>query len=167
MENSLEENSFRRPTFLVVLCIFTFVGSGWNILADLFYLFTANIIDGTIDIEQNSAMVGELESQGIDSFFSGFWNSSLRLMQAGMQHAREIVVFQLILNVVVLAGAILMFQLRRPGFYLYVAAQILLLFIWPYFAGFHLAVIIKMLLAGLVSFLFIALYAFQLKYMNR
>ena len=111
--------------------------------------------------------MGELESQGIDSFFSGFWNSSLGLMQAGMQHAREIVVFQLILNVVVLAGAILMFQLRRPGFYLYVAAQILLLFIWPYFAGFHLAVIIKMLLAGLVSFLFIALYAFHLKYMNR
>lgn len=116
MENALEENSFRRPTFLVMLCIFTFVGSGWNILADLFYLFTANIIDGTIDIEQNSAMVGELESQGIDSFFSGFWNSSLGLMQAGMQHAREIVVFQLILNVIVLAGAILMFQLRRPGF---------------------------------------------------
>lgn len=167
MENALEENSFRRPTFLVVLCIFTFVGSGWNILADLFYLFTANIIDGTIDMEQNSAMVGELESQGIDSFFSGFWNSSLGLMQTGMQHAREIVVFQLILNVVVLAGAILMFRLRRPGFYLYVAAQILLLFIWPYFAGFHLVVIIKMLLAGLVSFLFIALYAFHLKYMNR
>ena len=167
MENALEENSFRRPTFLVMLCIFTFVGSGWNILADLFYLFTANIIDGTIDIEQNSAMVGELESQGIDSFFSGFWNSSLGLMQAGMQHAREIVVFQLILNVIVLVGAILMFQLRRPGFYLYVAAQILLLFIWPYFTGFHLVVIIKMLLAGLVSFLFIAFYAFHLKYMNR
>lgn len=163
----MEENPFRRPTFLVVLCMLTFIGSGWNILANLFYLFTANIIDGTIDTGQNPAWVGELESQGIDTFFSGFWNSSLGLMQAGMQYAREMVVFRLVLSVFALSGAILMFQLRRSGFYLYVAAQVLLLFVLPYFAGFHLTVIIKMLFAGLISFLFIALYAFHLKYMNR
>lgn len=167
MGKSSEENSFRRPTFLVVLCILTFVGSGWNILANLFYLFTANMLDGTINIEQNSAVVGELESQGIDSFFSGYWNSSLGLMQAGMQYAREMVIFRLVFNVFALSGAILMFQLKRWGFYFYVAAQILLLFMLPYFAGFHLTVLIKMLLAGLVSCVFIALYAVHLKYMNR
>lgn len=88
-------------------------------------------------------------------------------MQAGMQYAWEMVVFRLVLSVFALSGAILMFQLRRSGFYLYVAAQVLLLFVLPYFAGFHLTVIIKMLFAGLISFLFIALYAFHLKYMNR
>lgn len=167
MENPLEKNTFRRPTFLVILCILTFVGSVWNILANLFYLFMADIMDGTIPIGQNSGIVGELESQGINSFFLGFWNSSLGLMQAGMQYAREMVVFRLILSVIVLSGAILMFQLRRLGFYLYVTAQILLLFVWPYFAGFHVTVILKMVFAGIVSFLFVALYAFHLKYMNR
>ncbi|MFR5958710.1 MAG: hypothetical protein ACLUHA_03330, partial [Bacteroides stercoris] len=36
-----------------------------------------------------------------------------------------------------LLGAILMFQLRRIGFYFYTAAQILMLFVLPYFAGFN------------------------------
>ena len=162
MKNSLEKSPFRRPTFLVVLCILTFVGSGWNILGSLFYLFTANIMDSAISIEQNSAVVGELESQGINSFFSGFWDSSLGLMQTEMQYAREIVISRLILSVVVFSGAILMFQLRRSGFYLYVAAQILLLFVLPY-----LTVLIKMFFPGILSFAFVALYAFHLKYMNR
>lgn len=167
MKNSLEKSPFRRPTFLVVLCILTFVGSGWNILGSLFYLFTANIMNSAISIEQNSAVVGELESQGINSFFSGFWDSSLGLMQIEMQYAREIVISRLILSVVVFSGAIFMFQLRRSGFYLYVTAQILLLFVLPYFSGFNLTVMIKMFLSGILSFAFVALYAFHLKYMNR
>lgn len=160
MENSSEENTFRRPVLLLVVCLLTFIGSGWDILANLFYLFTANIREGMMNAGQNPAIILELEGQS-------FWTSSLELMEAGRQYVREMVVFRLILHVVSLSGAILMFRLRRSGFYLFVSARILLLFVLPYFAGFHLVVVFRMLMSGVVSFLFIALYALHLKYMNR
>ena len=44
MENPFEEqqNQFQRPTFLLVLCILTFIGSGWGTLSNLFSVFTAD-----------------------------------------------------------------------------------------------------------------------------
>ena len=42
MENPFEEqqNKLQRPTFLLVLCILTFIGSGWGTLSNLFSVFT-------------------------------------------------------------------------------------------------------------------------------
>lgn len=167
MENPFEEKSIQRPTFLMVLCILTFIYSGWGVLSNLFSLFTANLMSGAVDIEQYSSMVGNMEEQGISSFLSGFMNSSIEVLQATIMHAREIAVMQLILSVVSLVGAILMFQLKRLGFYFYTAAQILMLFVMPYFAGFTIVVIMAIAFGAIFNILFIILYALNLKSMNR
>jgi len=65
-----------------------------------------------------------------------------------------------------LTGAILMFQLKKSGFYLYTTAQILLLFVAPAFIGFNLFVNIGILFSSFFALLFIALYAINLKKMN-
>lgn len=52
MENPFEEqqNQFQRPTFLLVLCILTFIGSGWGTLSNLFSVFYSRI-DQLIDAD--------------------------------------------------------------------------------------------------------------------
>lgn len=167
MENPFEEkqNSPVRPTFLLVICILTFIGSGWSVLSNLFSIFTSGMMDSSLQMEQYSNMIGNIEGSASSSFLTGFLNSSMEVLQATAAHAREIAVMQLVLSVISLLGAIMMFQLRRFGFYLYTAAQILALFVLPYFAGFSTLVVIGMLWSAFISLIFIILYAVNLRYM--
>lgn len=167
MENPFEEkqNSPVRPTFLLVICILTFIGSGWSVLSNLFSIFTSGMMDSSLQMEQYSNMMGNIEGSASASFLTGFLNSSMEVLQATAAHAREIAVMQLVLSVISLLGAIMMFQLRRFGFYLYTAAQILALFVLPYFAGFSTLVVIGMLWSAFISLIFIILYAVNLRYM--
>lgn len=167
MENPFEEkqNSPVRPTFLLVICILTFIGSGWSVLSNLFSIFTSEMMDSSLQMEQYSNMMGNIEGSASSSFLTGFLNSSMEVLQATAAHAREIAVMQLVLSVISLLGAIMMFQLRRFGFYLYTAAQILALFVLPYFAGFSTLVVIGMLWSAFISLIFIILYAVNLRYM--
>lgn len=167
MENPFEEkqNSPVRPTFLLVICILTFIGSGWSVLSNLFSIFTSGMTDSSLQMEQYSNMMGNIEGSASSSFLTGFLNSSMEVLQATAAHAREIAVMQLVLSVISLLGAIMMFQLRRFGFYLYTAAQILALFVLPYFAGFSTLVVIGMLWSAFISLIFIILYAVNLRYM--
>lgn len=167
MENPFEEkqNSPVRPTFLLVICILTFIGSGWSVLSNLFSIFTSGMMDSSLQMEQYSNMMGNIEGSASSSFLAGFLNSSMEVLQATAAHAREIAVMQLVLSVISLLGAIMMFQLRRFGFYLYTAAQTLALFVLPYFAGFSTLVVIGMLWSAFISLIFIILYAVNLRYM--
>ena len=160
MENPFEEqqNKLQRPTFLLVLCILTFIGSGWGTLSNLFSVFTAGLTD--------SSMLNGMDQGAGSAMLSDILNSTMASLQATFVHAREIAVVSLVLSVISLLGAILMFQLRRLGFYLYTAAQILMLFVLPYFAGFNFMVLAGMLFSAIFAVIFIVMYALNLKYMR-
>lgn len=170
MENPSEEqqNGRQRPVFLTVLCILTFIGSGWGILSNLFSIFTADMLnDSYIRMEQYSTLMGEIEDKGLPSFWANFLSSSMEMAQIAMVHAREIATMQLMLGMVSLLGAVLMFCLRRVGFYLYAAAQVLMLLVFPYFAGFSPIVIVSLFGSALFTVVFIAMYAVNVRYMGR
>ena len=162
-----QQNKLQRPTFLLVLCILTFIGSGWGTLSNLFSVFTAGLTDSSMQMEHYSSMLNSMDQGAGSAVLSDILNSTMASLQATFVHAREIAVVSLVLSVISLLGAILMFQLRRLGFYLYTAAQILALFVLPYFAGFSMYVGMVMFFSGLISLLFIILYAVNLKYMTR
>ncbi len=169
MENPFEEqqNGRRRPVFLTVLCILTFIGSGWGVLSNLFSIFTADALNEShIRMEQYSTLMGEMEGEELSSFWANFLSSSMEMAQIAMMHAREIATMQLVLGIVSLLGAILMFRLSRLGFYLYVAAQVLMLFVFPYFAGFSAVVLVSLFGSALFTAVFIAMYAVNVRYMN-
>jgi len=168
MENPFEDrqNEPQRPTFLLVLCILTFIGSGWGTLSNLFSVFTAGLTDSSMQMEYYSSMLSDMDQGAGSVVLSDLVSSMMVGLQATFVHAREIAVISLVLSVISLLGAILMFQLRRFGFYLYTAAQILALFVWPYFAGFSLYALMMMFFPGLLSLVFIILYAMNLKHMR-
>lgn len=156
----------QRPVLLLVLCILTFIGSGWSVLSNLFSIFTVEFANSNLQIEQYSTMVNNLEGNGTSVFWADLLHSCMEFFTAMALHARELAIVHLVLNLVSLLGAILMFQLRRLGFYLYVTAQILIVLVFPYFAGFSFIVFFLMFFAGIISLIFIILYACTLKYMR-
>ncbi len=169
MENPFDEQQkpLQRPTFLMVLCILTFVGSGWGVLSNLYSVFTSGFMDNaTLHMEQYSNMVNGLEDQSSASFMSGFLNSSMEMLRATAIHARGIAILSMVLNLVSLLGGILMFQLHRSGFYVYTAAQVLMLFVLPYFVGFSTLVVMGMLWSAFIAAIFIVMYALNLKHMH-
>ena len=168
MENPFEEqqNQFQRPTFLLVLCILTFIGSGWGTLSNLFSVFTAGLTDSSMQMEHYSSMLNGMDQGGDSAVLSDILSSTMASLQATFVHAKEIAVINLVLSVISLLGAILMFQLRRIGFYFYTAAQILMLFVLPYFAGFNFMVLAGMLFSAIFAVIFIVMYALNLKYLK-
>ena len=80
MENPFETNQLKRPTFLTVLCILTFIGSGWGVLSQLFSLLFTNLVDVSAQTEQLNTMMDNMESGAGTSFLSGILSSSQEVM---------------------------------------------------------------------------------------
>lgn len=158
MENPFETNKPMRSNFLTVLCILTFIGSGWSVLSNLMGLLTTGIQNMTAEMSQFSSN-GNMGS----SFLTAFTSSAMELMQVAALHATSINLWGLLLSAGSLFGAILMFRLKRTGFYLYVVAQIIQLFVLPMYAGFSIAVLVGVLFSAFFTLLFIILYAVNVR----
>ena len=170
MENSmkqLEQQNQKRPIFLMVLCILTFIGSGWNIISNLSSLFTIGLVENEqMVMQQFSSVSDEVQQSVYLNSWARFFESSIEWAKVTFEYRRSIAIIQLVLGLLSLLGAILMYQLRRIGFYFYVAAQILMLFVLPYFAGFTMIVLLIMGTSAFMALLFILLYAVNLKHLH-
>lgn len=169
MENPFEAqtNKPQRPTFLLVLCILTFINSGMEIISSLFSVLTTGLTDGNMQMESYYSMINNMDGSGeLPSILTNLLDSTMEIVQATAIHAREIALMEMVLWVIILLGAILMFQLRRIGFYLYATAQILMLFVLPYFTGFSGLVIAGMLFSAFFTIIFIVMYGLNLKHMK-
>jgi len=116
-----------RPTFLSVLCVLTFIGSGLSLLG---YLFTAVF----------STLLGSL----LDSI------PSFLLPDIGITSG----IIGLVAAAASLYGAIKMWKLEKIGFYLYTAAQVVMLVLSFGIFGF------------ILTALFVVLYGLNLKHLK-
>ena len=115
-ENRPQENpKAERPSFLSVLCVLSFIGSGCSLLSYLSIWMSFNTLRTLV-----------LESDTYEAYFA---------MAPNMRSSMEIM-FSLphwyffmngLLYAASLAGAILMWRLRRVGFHIYTIAQCLLI----------------------------------------
>ena len=143
-------------------CVFLLL----SVVVGEFSVFTAGLTNSSMQMEHYSSMLNGMDQGAGSAVLSDILNSTMASLQATFVHAREIAVVSLVLSVISLLGAILMFQLRRIGFYFYTAAQILMLFVLPYFAGFNFMVLAGMLFSAIFAVIFIVMYALNLKYMR-
>jgi len=124
-----------RPTFLTVLCILTFIGSGLSALFILIGLVAAGALSGWLGSFPGMGDMGGLGS--------GY------------------LVIVLVLALASLYGAIMMWKLKKMGFYLYTGANVIALFVPIIMASG------KFLTLGLVfTVLFIILYGLNLKHLK-
>lgn len=124
-----------RPTFLTVLCILTFIGSGLTALSLLAFLLLAGAF---------SEMLSSIPGMGdIGGLGTGYF------------------LIALLFAFVSLYGAIMMWKLKKMGFYLYSGANVLALFVPLVMAAGKFSVF-----GLIITALFIFLYFLNLKHLE-
>lgn len=178
MESNLsefEEEPLSRPTLLNVLCILTFIGSSWAILTNLWAYGTADRIARMVsDVRHNNIpnaasredsviyKVGEKKRSAFSEKMMGSL-TSLSTAKAIRENA-----FGAILSAIfTLSGALLMWRLRRIGFYLYMAGVLIGIIAPFYFFGNNLIAIGISSFANFFGLVFIALYALNFRALKK
>jgi hypothetical protein len=161
--------SQRRPDFLKVLCILSFIGCGLIILMSLV---------GLPKLFQSEEMrMQELEQ--MEQISPGFSEKMADIYNDPNYTTKAITKFiiDISFNILTLIGVILMWKLRKKGFYIYVAAELLPYVTSIIFAGDGMGILNSMpsfmsniayvMIALVVIFdlAFIFMYSRNLKYM--
>lgn len=118
-----------RPIMLTVVCILSFIGSGWGIFDKILDYSGANFATANqevIEDEMDEAM-DELEDvdapEGFVNFMEGFMGSVQESLEPSTIKKNAIGV--LISCIITLTGAIMMFRLNKKGYYLYLTGIVI------------------------------------------
>jgi hypothetical protein len=150
-----------RPVLLTVLCVLTFIGSGFGVFANLVAMFASPFLEFI-----QPSMIEETFSHLGNNPGDQFVKQALDMALLVLDNFLAITLSKFIFYALSLAGAIMMFQMRKIGFYLYIVAQIGFLFIGPIFLGWNVFVSSAMFFSGFFSVLFIALYGINVRYLS-
>ena len=167
METSAVSSPKKRPDFLTVICILTFIGSGFGIINNVTNYLNADVLTemGKQAIDQNREKV-DSESSGEGKKLADQMMSGASAMM-DKKKLKQNYLLTVLSNIMTLAGALLMFRLRKSGYWLYVAGIVVLVAtpVVIFGTGNLLSMSITMLFAA-IGILFIILYSLQLKHLH-
>jgi len=160
MENTTTK--VKRPEFLTVLCILSFAGLGIRILRSI-----ADSVGGMVTSAFSpiyNEVINDLKTDMNDVPFPV--ENLLASVQKLLDHITTFGLMRLSMSVIALIGVILMWNLKKEGFYIYAVFRILILLIPVIILGFNLFSMM-MISSGIVfAILFIVLYSLNLKAMK-
>ena len=139
--NFIDHRKIKRPEFLTLLCILTFIYSGLQTLSNLFMFLNKDFI--LENIEQSAFNVEDF--------------------QPILEMPPLFFLLNITLFIIVLSGAILMWNLKKVGFHIYSLSQIALLFVISIYNPFDITPFAEILMTAM----FILLYYRHLKFMTR
>ena len=140
---SHEIEPVKRPTFLTVLCILTFISAG---LGCLFSLITPLMADTIIGFLEKSPNYDEVQM-----------GETIKVLQAGWNYYAP----SFLLALISLVGALLMWNLKKIGFHLYTSANLAMMFLPMVLLSTPIS------WAGIIfTIAFIAMYAANFKYLS-
>lgn len=181
MENNqydFETAPEKRPSFLTWLCILTFIGSGWAILSCIWSYTTAHktatafsqSIQIKTDTTISSDSAAKIDTAKIrtgqrNSFMEGKLKASFsKILTEG--NIRSAAIGGFIAALLTLSGAILMWWLKRKGFYLYVAGVVFGILVPFYLFGNDFLAVGASSFVNFFGLVFIALYALNFRSMK-
>jgi hypothetical protein len=156
-----------RPTFLTVLCILTFIGSAWGIFSSVSSYMNANVTSSIIGqtMDEAKEKIKE-ESSGTDSQIAEKVVSGVSSL-VDPANMKKNALFMIVSNVLTLLGGILMFQLKKVGFWVYVAGTVLAILAPVIVYGATNILSLGMsIVYGFFGIIFVVLYAVNLKHLR-
>lgn len=108
--NPFNENKNQRSPWLLVLCIFTFIGSGGNFLTYFMLTFTSNYLPQLVDMYSQMGMPQEV----MDSFEFMLTIKPINFLIIALCYGLAVI------------GAAFMLKMNKLGFHFYVIAQLAL-----------------------------------------
>lgn len=159
MENELTQQEEKRPTFLVVLCILTFINTGLNILTSLVQLISGPTSEEQLlqeKVELTKA-ANEMKDTGMDALANMM--EQLQAMTADIQANFYIAMtVALVAPLIGLFGALKMWKGEKLGFHLYIIYNLIAvggiyLYVSPQNIP-SLSIIFGLLLSGIFIFMY-------------
>lgn len=150
----------QRPTFLTVLCIIGFVWAGLAILGGTFsYIGMKMMASGAIE--------EMIEASGDANAIEQFEQAQAKLDEAGLDAGTMALnsMITVVLAIVALVGVIMMWKLKRTGFFIFSAAQIVGV-LSPVLFGGNMDFSVSGVVFHLLTLLLIGLFAMNLKHMR-
>jgi hypothetical protein len=148
------------PVFLRVLLVLSFIGSGFGLfkgLQDALSKPTKERVETFMQIIEQVEDTPETTSFKED-WISYIENENLNIKNFG--------VARFLFSAISLIGIFLMYRLQRKGFWIYSIAQIFMLSFPIAFGGYSSFSVSITILMGFLTFLFIGMYASQLRHMT-
>jgi len=156
--NEIIENqkSKKRPPFLTVLCILSFVGIGIAIISSIINAFQ---IESSVD--QLLQTQEQLNNSGVN--FGSFDSYAANLTQWGVL----VYSFNIFASLILLVGVLLMWNLKKVGYYIYIIFELLPLILSIVFLGFgNFITTITFVFGFIFSLAFVIMYGVNLKHMS-
>lgn len=156
----------QRPTFLTVLCVLTFIYSGFGFLKGFYdYAMAPIAIEMTEEVfeEVDEQMAKESVDEETADFMENVFESSANIVE----HARPLAVINILVSLLSLLGAFFMWRLQKTGFYLYLLGQLGLVFSPLIFVDLNWLSGTMLLVNGVFALAFIIMYGLNLKHMRQ
>lgn len=160
------ERPAARPVFITVLCILTFIGSGWGLVSESIKYFTADSQAAAISLTKEKVNK-DLQKNKNHNERAEFTRKMMNSLKTTPENIKTGAVSNVAAALLCLTGAFMMWNLKKPGFYLYVAGTLVGI-ISPFviFGGSNLVSILSSAVIGFIGLIFVILYGVNLKYMK-
>jgi predicted small integral membrane protein len=146
----------KRPQFLTVLCILTFIGAGLGLLGGFWNLIKAPTALEEIESIQSMGTMPE----------GGMFADMMESAVLAAQNAYPLAITTIVSNLLCLLGAMFMWKQRKNGYYIYVAAQLMALIVPTALIGFGGAFSGFMVIGAIFPIAFIVMYGVNMKHMS-
>jgi hypothetical protein len=150
-----------RPLFLTILCVMTFLGS----IAGIF-INSKGYFNAAAEVERISS--GEAKSQ-LKNFFSGSNNAATELVKIGNLNVGNYEKFSIgciASYILCLVGSVLMFKLKRTGFYSFTLGTFFMVITHFLLFGDQFGAMGLSVIPALGGLVLIILFGMNLKYME-
>ena len=159
-----EQSVKERPAFLTVICIISFIFLGIQIFGNIIYAIFSRFLNVFDPYFLQYRL--EIESETYNTPFNKLIPDFLSFIERVIESAFTTAVLNLLLSIIALFGVILMWNLKKTGFFLYSTAKVLILTLPFIFLGINFITIFSIVVSGIFVLTFIVLYAVNLKFMN-
>ena len=166
MEENVEFETIRpqRPVFLKVLCILTFIGSGYGMISNTISYFNATEMSKiAAEAMQEVDKKKDKDPESVNLLNKIKDNASV---MATPENIRKAAMGNIITSAFCLLGAVLMWNLRRTGFYIYTLATVISIILPFYLFGSNFLTNLSGGILGFIGILFIIFYAMNIKSMK-
>ena len=159
----------QRPVFLKVLCMLTFIGSGYGIINNTVLYFKADTIS-KVFVDTKAKMNEDLAKKNNAGkpekvlLVTTIMNNAS--VMSTPQNIRKSAIGNCIVSAICLLGAVLMWNLRRVGFYIYTFGTIISIILPFYLFGSNFLTNLSAGFLGFIGILFVIFYAMNIKSMK-
>ncbi len=164
MEQTTTEGP-KRPTFLTVLCILTYVGVGIGIVMSIMGWWALHAAQAMVDATSSMAE-GMANASGTDMNAVPGMADAMASANSAVKWANVTLITGIVGSLLCLVGALQMWKLKKTGFFIYVVGELAPVIVSAILLGGSAFGGMSLVMGAIFPLLFVILYGLNLKHLS-